>query len=402
MNTSKIYLHVAQFLLKTNQKLTEGLCTTKAVRKIYTKLGRKGRKTIGLGPVPLGGNSEEKNITWVDTCPGEWAILGAPVLGSYAGETSPLGFLRTTETNRRAVRSLNSTPEKHVHAGLPLGQGREKSALGCWLSHDYLAVSPRPSWANSGPDHSMSQCGTESGMVKTGEKTQPWDAEASGSGVEPGWCGSGHCWHLLEQCLRSSPDLWWPLHHSSLPYTGLRVHVGPTCNPTTGPGQRRLGAVVGCEEHRELAPEAASERSCQHLYRQCIRLLPAADMSQGPIWAPLASVLPSSVAKVPVWGEGKYTRLKETEPAWAWNSGLLLQQPGIRPWPCRVMMATEQRGSLASYLAPTLAPLSLVPPCTKVTAVSTPWGKTWLASMSNPALPSKALGTCNWHRDAPT
>lgn len=34
--------------------------TTKAVRKIHTKLSRKGREVITSGPVPLGEDGEEK------------------------------------------------------------------------------------------------------------------------------------------------------------------------------------------------------------------------------------------------------------------------------------------------------------------------------------------------------
>ena len=37
-----------------NLRLTERLCTTKAVRKSHTELGRKRREPMWLGPVPLG------------------------------------------------------------------------------------------------------------------------------------------------------------------------------------------------------------------------------------------------------------------------------------------------------------------------------------------------------------
>ena len=60
MNTSKIHLHLEQFSLKTNWKVTEGLPYNRAVRKIHVYLGRVGRKVIGLGRVPLGGDSEEE------------------------------------------------------------------------------------------------------------------------------------------------------------------------------------------------------------------------------------------------------------------------------------------------------------------------------------------------------
>ena len=47
----------------------KGSCTMKAIGKIHTELGRKGRETIRSGPVPLGGNSEEE---------GEYILLTTP------------------------------------------------------------------------------------------------------------------------------------------------------------------------------------------------------------------------------------------------------------------------------------------------------------------------------------
>ena len=80
-----------------------------------------------LGPVSLGGHSEEKG----DYMGGEppWGmsglshILGTPVLGSSRGKTSPLGWLEGCETNRRAVGSLDSALEECAHACLLLRQG---------------------------------------------------------------------------------------------------------------------------------------------------------------------------------------------------------------------------------------------------------------------------------------
>lgn len=56
-------------------------------------------------------------------------MLGVPV---------HLAFWKTTETSRRTVGSLNAAPE--THTGLALGQGGERSAVGCWLSHDSLGL----------------------------------------------------------------------------------------------------------------------------------------------------------------------------------------------------------------------------------------------------------------------
>ena len=76
----------------------------------------------------------------------------------------------------------------------------------------------------------------------------------------------------------------------------------------------------------------------------------------------------------------------------------------LRPSPAFSVLVkvTKERGSLTSHLALTLATPFLVQPPTKMRAVSSPWSKTWLLFMSNPALPTKPPGTCRLHRDAPT
>jgi len=53
---------------------------------------------------------------------------GAPVLGSYMGEMSPLTGSRTRETDRRAVGSLDPTREECAQAGCPRGR-TERSLL---------------------------------------------------------------------------------------------------------------------------------------------------------------------------------------------------------------------------------------------------------------------------------
>lgn len=74
MNTSKIHLHVEQFSLKTNWKLTNGLRTTKAVRKIFTYSGMKERKEIRWGPLPLGGEHRKRKVMQVQSQPREGAV----------------------------------------------------------------------------------------------------------------------------------------------------------------------------------------------------------------------------------------------------------------------------------------------------------------------------------------
>ena len=79
-------------------------CTTKAVRKIHTCLGRKGRKVIGSGPVPLGEDSEETgNYTGGHLL---WRIsstshrLDSQSWGLMRKRQTPFTGLRTTGTER--------------------------------------------------------------------------------------------------------------------------------------------------------------------------------------------------------------------------------------------------------------------------------------------------------------
>lgn len=57
--------------------------------------GRKGRKVIRLGPVPLGRDSEEKGEKNRQTLPwgvrGDSHIMDSTFLGFYSWEMSPLG-----------------------------------------------------------------------------------------------------------------------------------------------------------------------------------------------------------------------------------------------------------------------------------------------------------------------
>ena len=63
-------------------------CTTKVVRKIHTKLSRKGREAISLGPVPLGVDSKEKGDYRGRDPP--WGVSGGcPSLGVQQKEDKP-------------------------------------------------------------------------------------------------------------------------------------------------------------------------------------------------------------------------------------------------------------------------------------------------------------------------
>ena len=72
ISTSKIYLHMEQFSLKTNWRLSRRRFTTKAVRMRHTESTRKGREVIRLGPAPLGEDTEEEvGCTDSEILPGE-------------------------------------------------------------------------------------------------------------------------------------------------------------------------------------------------------------------------------------------------------------------------------------------------------------------------------------------
>ena len=108
-------------------------CTTKAVRKIHTCLGRKGRKVIGSGPVPLGEDSEETgNYTSGHLL---WRIsstshgLDSQSWGPMRKRQTPFTGLRTTGTDRETVENLDSTHQEHAHTGSACRQCRERSAL---------------------------------------------------------------------------------------------------------------------------------------------------------------------------------------------------------------------------------------------------------------------------------
>ena len=186
-------------------------CTTKALRKIHTQLSRRGRKVIWLGSVPLGGDSEERG-----DCTGvypHWGVsgsshrLGIPVLGSYAEETSHLGWLEDCWDGQKGWRSLDSAPEGCKCPGLPLRQGRERSAL--LAARFPMAASPC-TWAQAKPmfqphvDHATAQHWIWGATTR--EKTRPWAASEKSR-----WCLHRQCIGPLyahgPQLLQHTPPL---------------------------------------------------------------------------------------------------------------------------------------------------------------------------------------------------
>lgn len=112
-----------------------------------------------------------------------------------------------------------------------------------------------------------------------------------------------------------------------------------------------------------------------------------------PRLTPSACTSPSYSSIAHLWGEdastgrGENTHLK----------GNLKPDPQIfcsrnlkpAPTPDWTMTATEQRRSPSSHLALALTSSSQAPSPPKLRVANTPWGKMWLAFMSDPALPPK-------------
>ena len=81
---------------------------------------------ISLGPVPLGGDSEEEGITWAEIFPGEQEVQTTYWARQPWGPTlerrAPLAGWRAGETNRRTVGSLDSAHDEGAHTCLLLKQ----------------------------------------------------------------------------------------------------------------------------------------------------------------------------------------------------------------------------------------------------------------------------------------
>ena len=63
-----------QFSLKTNWRLAEKL-TQLTARKIHMELGRKEREAVGMGPVPLGGDTRGGGLHGLRDPP--WGVCGS-------------------------------------------------------------------------------------------------------------------------------------------------------------------------------------------------------------------------------------------------------------------------------------------------------------------------------------
>ena len=180
--TSKIYLHTEHSHWKQTEDGQKDSCTTRAIRKIHTELGRKGREVIRSGHAPLGGDTEEEgDYTVLEILPRK-QVARATYWMSQAwvptqGRQIPVAGLKTNGTNRRAVRNLDSAREEHTHiCSLPTqGRGSRLKLPGT------LAVLPWPPQHVHQPElstHSSPYCSIA--QLNTSLR-----AAAKGS----------HCWH---------------------------------------------------------------------------------------------------------------------------------------------------------------------------------------------------------------
>ena len=83
-------------------------------------MGRKGKEAISLGPALLGGEVNESEISQAQR--NSWGvsssnyILETPPWSQNLGKCVPLADLKTTGTNKKVVRNLDSVCEEFVEA----------------------------------------------------------------------------------------------------------------------------------------------------------------------------------------------------------------------------------------------------------------------------------------------
>ena len=321
MNTSKIHLNVEKFSLKTNWKLSETV--TKAVTKIHTESGRKGTEQSGWDHTSRRGLIGKGRIhQWRSALITEQfePHIGCPSPGIQhrAGKPPWLagGPLELTgglwEAWTPFVRSMRV---------LACSQGRADKVdwgLFQWLP-GFLWLPwhmPKPELSKCfSPTYFTSQLSTRARATRTRERAWPWNRETTWTwgGI---WCnGDSHCWCLLRQITRSSPDLWQQLDHHSKSPDMLRAQVSPTCR------EEQLHNRAEAEKTGEIhwlwgTKETQVQWGCHYwqLHRHCIKHSldlclwlnhhsPCLIMSREPAWAPLAPALLPSGTRVLVLGD---------------------------------------------------------------------------------------------------
>lgn len=115
----KIHLYVGQFSLKTNWRLAERLLYNQGCRKESFRNRWEGKTGDQVRTCDPGREDwEEKRLhAWRPFLESKWFsyILGASVQGSSKRALEPFWLVGgPVRLNRRAVRSLDSTHEKHA------------------------------------------------------------------------------------------------------------------------------------------------------------------------------------------------------------------------------------------------------------------------------------------------
>lgn len=172
---------------------------------------------MGLGPMPLGGDSEQAGEYLVEAQQGEWVLPAREWMPQAWGPTqqrqAPLTGGSTIGTNRKAVKSLDSSCEECVHTGLP-GKGGLKpwSWITCFppLRSCMPYLSPILSWVNATSLlHVTAPRGARSRAAPfTSEQIWLWD-----TGVAWSWVESEEAFVAIVGAYSSSaqkqPILWW-------------------------------------------------------------------------------------------------------------------------------------------------------------------------------------------------
>ena len=190
-------------------------CTTKALRKVYTELGRKRREAVRLEPAPPGGDLEEKgdftggDLSWEVSC-------SSHMLGSDTGTQVLLAGGTAGETHRSAAGSPDSGYEA---LRLFSDSGLKNPLNGCLYS---LQSSP-------GTCSSLKRAKAPASFISHCTGTQDWGLPGPHTEEELSherWRrlrleavserSGGSCYWLLHRLQGRGAPSWWQLEDHSL------------------------------------------------------------------------------------------------------------------------------------------------------------------------------------------
>ena len=178
--THQKYIHMgSNSPWKQNGDWQKDSYTTKATGKIHMYQGRE-EKWSGQDLCPWEGTQKRRGITWAQRSSlGSEQFephIGYPSPGVTPGGWVPLASLKTSGTENRALRNIDSAHEEHTHACLLLKQSRESQLklpgiLAGFLQTPKRAPQPQPS-THSGPASSTVQFHTRLRAVTAKESEQ--------------------------------------------------------------------------------------------------------------------------------------------------------------------------------------------------------------------------------------